>query len=334
MPADTIDKLLHDHHTNDPDHRPLPAGTTIVVDEAGMVVTPKLAELCDLAHEHDWRLVLVGDPRQLSAVGRGGMFALLTDTQPTLTLDYVHRFAHRWERDASLQLRAGDPTALHTYDRHGRITATNPHDLEHHAVARWDTARRSGTVAVLCTTNDQAARLNRRIQRHRLDAGELQPSRHRQLPNGQRLHVGDTVATRRNNRRLTTERGVMVKNRARWTITALDPTGGVTLTGPDGNIKLPKDYDHHLELAYAETIHAAQGRTVDHAILIADDTLNGRGLYVGLTRGRTTNHVLVPTDGEHPVHLLERALGGDAPDLPAVTVRAQTLGTPSPSLER
>jgi hypothetical protein len=56
----------------------------------------------------------------------------------------------------------------------------------------------------------------------------------------------------------------------------------------DGTIRLPKDYvDQHVQLAYAETVHAAQGRTVDHAILLADDMIDGRGLYVGLTRGRT-----------------------------------------------
>jgi conjugative relaxase-like TrwC/TraI family protein len=334
MAADTIDKLLHDHRN--PDHLPLPAATTIVVDEAGMVATPKLAELCDLADHHDWRLVLVGDPLQLSAVGRGGMFALLTETHPTVTLDHVHRFTHTWERQASLQLRAGDPSALDTYDRHGRITATTPDQLDAEAVARWDTARRHGTVAVLCPTNEQAAHLNQRIQQHRLDHLDLDRAQHRKLPNGQVLHVGDTVATRRNDRRLTTDRGIIVKNRARWTVTALAMTGDITLAGPDGTIQLPQDYaDQHLELAYAETIHAAQGRTVDHAILLADDTLDSRSVYVGLTRGRTDNHVLVTTGADqHALQVLERALADTAADLPAVTVRYRTLTDQGQAIER
>ena len=44
--------------------------TTVLVDEAAMVPTPKLAALFDLAERHHWRLTLVGDPLQFSAVGR------------------------------------------------------------------------------------------------------------------------------------------------------------------------------------------------------------------------------------------------------------------------
>lgn len=69
--ADTVDKLLIEHRL---DRRPaarydLPAGATVVVDEAAMVPTPRLAELVDLAERQGWRLALVGDPMQFSAVG-------------------------------------------------------------------------------------------------------------------------------------------------------------------------------------------------------------------------------------------------------------------------
>ena len=80
--ADTLDKLLIEHRLDrPPDHRyDLPVGTTVIVDEAGMLPTAKLAELADLADVKGWRVALVGDPLQFSAVGRGGMFGLLVDT--------------------------------------------------------------------------------------------------------------------------------------------------------------------------------------------------------------------------------------------------------------
>ena len=52
---------------------------TTIVDEAGTASTPKLAALARLADQYQWRVVLVGDPRQFSAVGRGGMFGHLVD---------------------------------------------------------------------------------------------------------------------------------------------------------------------------------------------------------------------------------------------------------------
>lgn len=51
----------------------------MIVDEAGIADTPKLAQLARLADQHHWRVVLVGDPRQFAAVGRGGMVAHLVD---------------------------------------------------------------------------------------------------------------------------------------------------------------------------------------------------------------------------------------------------------------
>ncbi len=93
--------------------------------------TGSLHQLVRLTDHLDWRLVLVGDPRQLQAVGRGGLFAELCATSDTHGLVRIHRFTHPWEADASLQLRAGDPDALDTYEHHGRInpapsTTTSP----------------------------------------------------------------------------------------------------------------------------------------------------------------------------------------------------------------
>ena len=75
--ADTVAKLVHEWHRHD---RPplaayhLAAGTTVIVDEAGMIGTHALHQLVTLAELQQWRLVLVGDHRQLQAVGRGGLF--------------------------------------------------------------------------------------------------------------------------------------------------------------------------------------------------------------------------------------------------------------------
>jgi hypothetical protein len=61
MAADTLDKLLHEHTRPDRPPGPiydLPAGSTVVVDEAGTVSTPKLAALARLAEQRAWRVVL------------------------------------------------------------------------------------------------------------------------------------------------------------------------------------------------------------------------------------------------------------------------------------
>ena len=236
IPADTIDKLLHEHGRDAGPldrHFALPEGSTVVVDEAGMVGTPKLAQLARLADERHWRVVLVGDPHQLAAVGRGGMFTLLAEIGPTVELENVHRFRHGWEREASLRLRRGDVDVIDAYYCHGRLDAGDRIGMERAALARWaDTRALSHTTLLLSTTNEAADRLNKLAQGWRLEHGEINPGPHVRWPNGRTLHVGDEIVTRRNDRSLRTDRGVMIKNRASWTITAIHDDTALSVRGP------------------------------------------------------------------------------------------------------
>src|SRR5690606_10505989 len=137
--ADTLDKLLIEHRLDrPPQHRyDLPAGTTVIVDEAAMVATQRLAELIDLAEGRGWRLALVGDPMQFAAVGRSGMFGHLVNTIGAVELDRVHRFDASWERDASLRLRRGDTDVVALYDRNDRFHGGTARQMAAATVIAW-----------------------------------------------------------------------------------------------------------------------------------------------------------------------------------------------------
>ena len=49
-------------------------------------------------------------------------------------------------------------------------------------------------------------------------------------------------------------------------------------------------------LAYAVTVHKAQGVTVDQAVLVVDRATSAEHLYVGMTRGRHDNQACVVTE--------------------------------------
>ena len=328
MMADTLDKLLTEHTLSTRPPQPeyeLAAGTTVVVDEAGTADTPKLADLARLADEHHWRVILVGDPRQFSAVGRGGMFAHLVDRFGAVELDQVHRFDHRWESEASLRLRTGDPGVLTEYHRYGRIHDGPLETLETEILTAWKEARDRGeTVALTANTTETVDRLNTLAQATRIEAGELNPGGGLRVGD-QKLLVGDEVVTRRNDRRLRTNLGIMVKNRNHWTVTAVHRDGSVTVTGPTGRIRLPAEYvTRDVELGYAQTSHATQGRTVDTSLLFVDGPTDSRGVYTPMTRGREANHAYVVTeDNETGIDLLGLAVTRDWVDQPAVARRDQ-----------
>ncbi|MGE4164011.1 MAG: MobF family relaxase [Vicinamibacterales bacterium] len=329
--ADTIDKLLLEHRRpGGPTTRyHLPRGGTLLVDEAAMVATPTLAELARLADRQSWRVVLVGDPLQFLPVGRAGMFDWLVEHGPTIELDRIHRFTEPWERDASLALRTGQVDALALYEQHGRLHESEPGEVDFDVIDHWAHLRAEGhSVAVLAANNDTVHRLNHLAQQHRIDIGELDPNGpavHTEA--GYRLLVGDQIATRRNDRQLRTDRGEMVRNRDHWRIDRIEHDGAIVASGRPGTARLPAEYvDGHVELAYAQTGHAAQGRTVDHSLLVVDGSIDNRGVYVPLTRGRHANHAYValePDDPRTARDVLAEAVNRDWADVPATVYRHQ-----------
>ncbi len=102
----------------------LHAGQIVIVDEASLAGTFALEELVCAAADAGAKVLLVGDPYQLSAVEAGGMFgALVRDRSDAPELADVRRFTHAWEKDASLLLRAGTEHVVDVYDQHDRISS-------------------------------------------------------------------------------------------------------------------------------------------------------------------------------------------------------------------
>ncbi len=330
--ADTLDKLIIEHRLDRPArHRyDLPTGTTVVVDEAAMVPTPRLAELIDLADRRGWRLALVGDPMQFSAVGRSGMFGRLVDTIGAVELDRVHRFDASWERDASLRLRRGDTDVVALYDHHDRIHGGTGRQMAIATVHAWRQAVTDGhSAAMMAPTREAVAVLNEIAQKLRIAAGEVDANSRSVKVGPSRAYVGDVVATRRNDRTLLTDQARMVKNRDHWTIETVHDDGQITVTGRTGRVTLPADYvAAHVELAYAETSHATQGRTVDRSFLFLDGPTGTSGIYVPLTRGRTSNEAFVVlNDDRTAAEVVAEAVSRTWIDQPAT---AQRLDRPAP----
>lgn len=343
IPADTLAKLLHEWRRTDRPPHPnyaLESGATVVLDEAGMVSTPALDQLTQLAASQRWRLVLVGDPRQLHAVGRGGMFDELCHTSRTHELAHIHRFHHHWERRASLLLRAGKPDGLDPYLRHGRVHAGT---FDHHArvaAGRWIAETASGrSVALVAQTNDHVYALNEAVQAERRARGQVGSVGVR-IAGTETTSVGDIVATRRNQRVLLTDRGEPVRNRDRWRVDAIHADGALTLSHLDGHGRVHIDAEYtrqHVSLGYAATAHGHQGDTVDTSIMIVTPTTTHRSLYVGATRGRHDNQLYVVTDSLAPDALratLEQVLSNDRVDLPAVAQRRHLASQERPGARR
>ena len=330
MRTETLAKLLYEwDRPAGPDPRlQLMAGTTLVVDETGMVGTASLDRLVGLARTQHWRLVLVGDPAQLQAVGRGGTFSELCRTGRTHELATIHRFTQHWEQTATLALRDARPDALDAYLDHDRISAGGIEDHLDAIAQAWTRHHAAGrTVAVTAETNAHVDLLNDAIQTQRRRAGDLDPRRAVPIAGDETAGPGDLIVTRRNDRALLDDHGEPVRNRERWHVEALHSDGSLTATRTTGSgtVTLPADYvADHVRLGYAATAHGHQGDTLDVSYTLVSTSTTHRGLYVGATRGRHDNQLHVITDtpdlGE-AADVLAWVLTNDRADIPATVQR-------------
>ncbi len=303
-PAVTLARLLTDAR------RHPPPGTTVVLDESGMASTEDLAGLVDLARANRWRLVCVGDPAQLPAVGRGGMFAHWCEALPAHHLEEVRRFAHAWEADASLALRAGEPQVATTYAEAGRLRTVHPATLADQIARQHDRLTDRGRTVAITTASAGAARaINVEIQ-HRRNPTRSGPKV--ALADGTVAFAGDRIATRRNDPTLLTRTAAEVRNRHTWTVTAVHRNGDLTVSDHGrGSVRLPAGYvARHVELGWATTGYGNQGITVDAGIAVIEPSATRAGIYVAMTRGRRGNFAWIPdpTGRADPADALAQAI--------------------------
>jgi len=285
-------------------------GDLVVVDESAMADTPALVAIHTYVEQAGAKLLLVGDHRQLAAVGAAGGMDLLASAGAAYELTEARRFTHAWERDASLRLRAADETVLGEYHAQGRLIDGGALEQTEASAARaWLADTLSGQRSLLLVdTNEQAARLSAALRADLVRLGRVAEAGVPLGLQGTWAGVGDLIQARRNGWELAgydgNRRGSI--NRETYRVLETRDDGGLVVApalghSPDGEIlgdrmALPASYvAEHVALGYASTVHAAQGLTVDTAHAVITPNTGAEALYVGMSRGRHANTAHVTT---------------------------------------
>jgi conjugative relaxase-like TrwC/TraI family protein len=267
-------------------------GDLLVVDEAGMVDQDTARALLRLADEIQALVMLVGDRHQLPAVGRGGVLDLAIRYAPDRVqqLDGVRRFKDPRYAEVSVRMRTGSAPG-EVFDE---LLARGEIVIHGSGVERTRRLAAEASVGklVVADTREQVGRVNTFAHRIRKATGEADEQV--LTAAGERLGVGDTIATRRN------DRDADVANRELWTVVSCD-RGALTVRGEAGARVLPPDYVRRdVELAYATTAYGAQGATVTESHVLVGEHSGAASAYVGMTRGRERNVAhLVAESVEH-----------------------------------
>ncbi|MFJ6616201.1 MobF family relaxase [Kitasatospora sp. NPDC091335] len=281
-------------------------GDVVLVDEAGMAGTLNLDNLVKIAAQRGATVRLLGDYRQLSSVEAGGALRLIAAEAGAVELTTLHRFSDKAEAAATLKIRTGDTAALDFYFNNQRVVSGSRTAMVEAAYEGWKTDMLAGrTTLISARTGTDVTALSARARDDRVAAGQVEADGVL-LRDGNRAGRGDWIVTRKNDRKLTTNRGRdFLKNGDAWEILQRHQDGSLKVRHMEhrGRLTLPAEYvAANVQLLYASTITRSQGGTVDTAHPLVTDDTTREELYVQLTRARhtttlyTATHELLPFD--------------------------------------
>lgn len=295
--------------------------TTVYFDEAGMADTPRLDALSDVVSRAGGKLVMIGDERQLPAIGAGGLFAELAETAPTARLSEVRRTDDPEEQRAWADLRAGRAEdAMAHYQARGQLhfADTREQALEQ-AVQQWADLTETHDVRDIAlmsdASNTEIDRMNARAQHLRAERGEL-GEQEVELPHvPYALREGDRVAFTAQHHPDGERR---VENGTRGEIIDVDPDEQRVSIRTDGarEVTVSGDDLENVRLSYAQHVYRQQGATVDRSVVVTGGWQTSQeGAYVQASRAREG------TDW----HVAREDLGTDGLDAERVTRLSETM---------
>ncbi len=189
------------------------------MDEASATPTPQFAAVVEWVESCQGKLVCIGDPRQIGAVGPGGLYGHLTNELETTVLTEIRRQRDPVDRrivELAHEGRGSDALDLLRAKERLVIGDTLLETLDA-LVLDWHKSFLAGEDAVMIARRGRdVADLNERA-REILAADGLLGERSIVL-GAQEFAAGDRVITRVNS--------PQVSNRERWQVTGVDPEQG------------------------------------------------------------------------------------------------------------
>ncbi len=278
----------------------LPVMDHLVIDEASMIAATDLATVLEWTRDQGITVTLVGDDKQLSAIGPSGLFPRLRQARPGAELSENLRQRTDVGRECAAFLRDGDTEAALTLlaDAGQLVVVASQTEADHALVHAWatraasadDPFERLATCGIESQRNDQVNILNALARRIAREQGWLTgPDTRYQTRAGEGTYaVGDQVVITRNIRRRD---GSTLANGTRGIVAATEPEGMRILTRDEGG----QEHEDRLSLTqtvrnarhgYAMTTHKLQGQTLSSLVVDVGPDRDLSATYVAFTRHR------------------------------------------------
>lgn len=305
--AYTIARLLVCLESN---KAPISEGDVLIIDEAGQIGTFYLEQLLKHAAERDFKIILVGEDRQLDAIQHPGVLRYLSSSEVigSTRVETIRRQTQDWDRQAVADFRDGYAhQALAQYQKHRQLhIQSSPEATKAALVDAWTTYRHQNP------SNQSMV-----IAQGWIDVIELNNAMRSQLQREDRLGdenilVKATVSDRDIDVHLSVgERVRFTKNDYKRNYTNGD-LGTVTKVEemPDGDVWIRVKLDSgretqfmastyaneegrvYITQAYAQTVYSCQGLTVDGDVFVYyTQTMDRAHSYVACSRHKNAAHI-------------------------------------------
>jgi AAA domain/Relaxase/Mobilisation nuclease domain len=258
----------------------LHARSVLILDQAGSLDVQRLGCILADAAERGAKVVLLGDPDRLQAIGAGDAFRGLLDQYPSVRLDSVDR----QPQVASTLDRCEAAGCLHWTDSRDAARAE--------LLAAWARDRcqdPAGSQLIVAQGHTEVAQLNDAVRAERRAAGEIGPG---VRAGSVELASGDRIVFQRDDRQgravvnLETAPDRGVRAGALGTVVAAEPRR-VEIRLDDGRA-VAFDPARHTSVAhgYAVTVHRLAGAPVDRVYVLAGSRMDRHGASVALNTHR------------------------------------------------
>jgi hypothetical protein len=265
----------------------------VLVDEAGMVELTVMSDVVQAVKSAGAKLVLVGDPDQLPAIGQGNPFTAIIEQVGFCELANIQRQEREADCQASRLLAGANRgnafvnvnAALSHYQEQGALVFADTAQATHKALLQdWLASQASTPLAeqlILAYRRDDVFTLNEKARLRLIETGALgQEEWPLYTSHGVRpTRQGERLLCTRNKNSLGLVNGQFV------TLMGLTKTHiNLKLENGDTTSIALADYAH-FEYGYAVTVHKSQGMSIKNVFVAA----TGRGwdrflTYVALTR--------------------------------------------------
>lgn len=269
----------------------LPPHPVVIVDESSTTPTPYVVAVADLVEAYDGKMVMIGDPRQIGAVGPGGTYGAVTNEIEPIVLTEIRRQLDPVDRyivQLAHEGRGSDALDVLAMKDRLVIADTHPEALDAQ-VLDWHKQFVAGDDAVMIARRTRdVIELNARARELLAADGRL--GTQALVVGGEQFAVGDRVVTRVNTSR--------VSNRERWDVVGIDQAKQhlyLRHLGIEGRgVRLDSNYlekttkagEPAIQHAYALTTYTTESKTFDSTFALLDPGISREDFTVAISRNR------------------------------------------------